>query len=107
MSPARTRALAGRDDGADDAAHHLVAEGGGLDLEAQHALAEVGPAGPEDPPHERRRLLPAGALGRRQKAREVVLAEERVAGQGEQLEVERRRDVPGEVGRGTGRGPGG
>ena len=64
MSPARTSAAPGLDDGADDAAHHLVAERGGLDLEAEHAVAEVGPAGPAHPPDERHAARP-WAGGRR------------------------------------------
>ena len=94
MSPAWIWRVAGGDDGADDAAHHLVAERGGLDLEAQHAVAEVGPAGPAHPPHERHRLLAGRGLGPPAERAEVVLAEERVARQREQLDVERRRHVP-------------
>ena len=67
------------------AAHHLVAEGGGLDLEAQHAVA----AGRstrrlEHPRHERHRRprRPAPWAGGR--TSEVVLADERVAGQPQQ-----------------------
>ena len=61
----RCRVVRPADDGADDRAHHLVAEGVGLDLEAQHPLPEVGPPRSAHPPHQRDRLLrlagPSGA----------------------------------------------
>src|SRR5215207_8071181 len=47
-------AQAGVHQRADHAADHLVAEGVGLDLEAQDAVAEVVPRGAVDPPHQRR-----------------------------------------------------
>ena len=59
--------------------HHLVAEGGGLDPEPQHALARrlvALPAGVEHPPDERGVRLVLRAAAER---REVVLADERVA----------------------------
>src|SRR5215211_5389830 len=40
------------DEGADDGAHHLVAEGGGGDVEAQEALSLVAPPGVEHPAHQ-------------------------------------------------------
>ena len=61
--------VTGGDDRAHDRAHHLVAEGGRLDLEAQHPLPEVRPPRSADPPDQRRRARrPAGAFGRRQNA---------------------------------------
>src|SRR3954464_13214451 len=62
------------DDGADDRAHHLVAEGIGSDLKAQNSVAEVAPAQLAHVAHQ-------GGLRRRPAAerREVVLAVERIA----------------------------
>jgi hypothetical protein len=48
-----------------------------------------------------------GAWVRRQKAENVVLAHQRVAGQAEQVDVERLVDVPSQVGPETGRAPAG
>src|SRR3954467_12722700 len=45
--------------GADDAAHHLLGEGGGGDVEAEEAVTILGPAGVEHPPRHRE----AHALG--------------------------------------------
>ena len=77
----------------------------GLDLEAQHPLPEVGPPGPADPSHQRHRLLARRRLRAPAERAEVVLAEERIAGQREQLEVERHRHVPRGASPGTGPAP--
>ena len=69
ISPGVRRPEPDLDQRADDAAHHLVAEGVGLDLEAQHAVAERRPSEPSST----RRVSEAGirrrrgsAFGRRQ-----------------------------------------
>ncbi len=49
ISPGGAPADADLDEGAHDAAHHLVAERVGLDLEAEHAVAEVVPPGRRSP----------------------------------------------------------
>ena len=53
ISPALRLAQAHLDQGADDGAHHLLAERRRLDLEAQHPVAQVHPAGVADHPHQR------------------------------------------------------
>src|SRR5918994_1281441 len=57
LRPVATGVVAGEshvDERADHAADHLVAEGAGLDLEAQHTVAHVGPQGPAHVAHQRR-----------------------------------------------------
>jgi hypothetical protein len=92
------------DEQADDAAHHLLAEGGGLDVEAQHPVTEVVPRasstrlviGRSTP--ERHLRLPA-------ERREVVLAEQRVAARRSAARSS-GRDVPAVAARnGSGTGP--
>ena len=80
------------DERADDRPHHLVAERGRLDLEPEHPVAQVVPPGRVDGAHE-------AAVGHLAAERgEVVLADERIAGQAQPGQVERRRDVPGRGG---------
>ncbi|MDQ1365705.1 MAG: hypothetical protein QOE57_1747 [Acidimicrobiaceae bacterium] len=78
------------DHGAYDRPHHLLAERRRFDLEAQHAVAEVGPRSSAHPSHQ-------GAAARRPAAErpEVVLAVQRVAGQAQRAQVEGALDVPG------------
>ena len=82
MSPARTSASAGRDHGADDAS---APSGGRRRWPRSRSAARPSPrsvhAGPADPPHERHRLRARRRLRAAAEGGEVVLAEERVAGQ--------------------------
>ena len=111
-SPAERLPSADLHQRADDGAHHLVAEGVGRDLEAQQAaVVQAGssrprPSGPTRHPADqrgtaarRRHLRPAAERG------EVVLADQRVAGQAHHPQVEGALDVPGRRRPGTGPGP--
>src|ERR1700730_16176338 len=76
--------------GADDRTDHLLAERRRLDVEAQHPVAEVHPAGVTDAP-DQGGPLDGGSPAER---REVVLTVERIAGQPERPEIEWGRHVP-------------
>ena len=82
-------AAADVDHGADEGANHLVAEGAGLDVKTEEAVAEVDPAGVVN-------LADEGRVGLGQPAErgEVVLADHRVARQRQGAAIERRHHVP-------------
>ena len=90
------------DERADDRAHHLVTEGVGPDLEAQeHPLppssvpaVDLDPPGASHPPHERRLRLALVDLRPPAERREVVLAEQRVAGRLHRPQRQRLRHEP-------------
>src|SRR5207344_2597393 len=73
--PGLLPAEADRDHRADDAADHLVAEGRGLDLEPELAVAVLEPAGLGHPA-DQRRLRPVPSLRPAAERGEVVLADE-------------------------------
>ena len=83
----------------DHRAHHLVAERGGLDLEAQSAVAVVVPGGLGDAAHEAR-LQPVTALRPTAEGGEVVLTDDRVARQDHRRQLQGHVDVPGRGGDG-------
>jgi hypothetical protein len=86
-------------EGADDAPDHLVAEGVGLDLEAQHAVAHVGPACAAHLADQRGLCALAVAMpGLAAERREVVLPDQRIAAQPQQLDGQWVRDMPGQPG---------
>ena len=74
-----------------------MAEGVGRDLEAQQppvGLADLVPPRRDDPADQRRGRLARRRLRAPAERREVVLTDERIAGQPEGPQVERRFDVP-------------
>src|SRR5947208_7146575 len=73
------------DEEAHDRTDHLLAEGAGLDLEAEQALPQVGPRRVGDPAHHRVVLCPPRHPAER---REVMLADEWVAAEAHGCEVE-------------------
>ena len=83
------------DERADDRAHHLVAERGGPDLEAQVGrVVELDQRGRQHAPDQRRLGLAVGDLRPAAERREVVLADQRVARRLHRPEGQRLRHEP-------------
>ena len=78
---------------ADDAADHLMTERRAVDLEAEHPVPQVAPVGSGDPTHQRD-LGTVAALGASTERREIVLADQGIAGQTHRCKIERVADPP-------------